>query len=145
MGRDFRPGWTWGLAVFDRRCVADFSASPSTPLSELAKAKEEAEKARAQAEMAKAETEKAKAEAAAAKQENGCTVAGSTGAEATTPDEATRDRLVNLLRSREIFLAGRQADTCSRQVKFKPYPNKIPVYWLSLKALGLTMKDLQIS
>ena len=61
------------------------------------------------------------------------------------PDEAIRKRLVELLRSRKIFGAGRQADTCSRQVKFKPYPNKIPVYWLSLKALGLPMKDLQVS
>ena len=61
------------------------------------------------------------------------------------PDEATRNRLVTLLRSREIFHAGRQTDTNSHQVKFKPHPRKIPAYWLSLKALGLTMKDLQVS
>jgi len=61
------------------------------------------------------------------------------------PDEANRNRLVKLLRSRKIFLVGRQADTCSRQVKFKPYPNKISAYWLSLKALGLTKEDLQVS
>jgi len=60
------------------------------------------------------------------------------------PDEANRNRLVKLLRSCRIFLAGRQADTCSRQVKFKPYPNKISVYWLSLEALGLQGKDLQV-
>jgi hypothetical protein len=61
------------------------------------------------------------------------------------PDEATRNRIVTLLRIREIFFPGRQADTCSRQVKFKPHPNKISAYWLSLKALGLTMKDLRVS
>jgi hypothetical protein len=60
------------------------------------------------------------------------------------PDDATRSRLVKLLRSREIFLTGRQPDTCSRQVKFRPHPNKISVYWLSLKALGLKTSNLQI-
>ena len=60
------------------------------------------------------------------------------------PDEANRNRLVKLLRSCRIFLAGRQADTCSRQVKFKPYRNKISAYWLSLKTLGLQPKDLQV-
>ena len=60
------------------------------------------------------------------------------------PDEATRNRLVNLLRSRQIFGAGRQTDTCSYQVKFNPHPGKISVYWLSLKTLGLTIKDLQV-
>jgi hypothetical protein len=60
------------------------------------------------------------------------------------PDEATRNRLVTLLRNQKMILAGRQSDTCSRQVSLKPYPRKIPVYWLSLKALGLTTKDLQV-
>jgi hypothetical protein len=61
------------------------------------------------------------------------------------PDDAIRNRLVALLRKREMFLAGRQADTCSRQVSFKPYPHKLPVYHLSLKALGLGLKNLQVS
>ena len=60
-------------------------------------------------------------------------------------DEAARNRLVNLLRRHGIFGAGRQADACSYQVKFKPHPDKLSVYWLSLKMLGLTMKDLQVS
>lgn len=60
------------------------------------------------------------------------------------PDDAIRNRLVILLRNRKIFFAGRQVDTCSRQVKFKPHPNKISVYWLSLKALDLKTSNLQI-
>jgi putative DNA primase/helicase len=60
------------------------------------------------------------------------------------PNEATCNRLIKLLRTRKMFLAGRQADTCSRQVKFTPHPQKISVYWLSLKAFGLTKQDLQV-
>ena len=56
------------------------------------------------------------------------------------PDDAIRNRLVTLLRKREMFLAGRQADTCSLQVSFRPYPHKLPVYHLSLKALGLGLR-----
>ncbi len=60
------------------------------------------------------------------------------------PDEAKRNRLVGLLRNRKMILAGRQSDTCSRQVSLKPYPRKIAVYWLLLKMLGLTKKELHV-
>ena len=60
------------------------------------------------------------------------------------PDEATRNRLVTLLRSQEMFLPGRQDDTCSRQVMITPHPHKLSVYWLSLKVFGLTKEDLQV-
>ena len=61
------------------------------------------------------------------------------------PDERTCNRLVMLLRSRKLFFAGRQPDTCSRQVSFMPYPHKLSVYWLSLKGLGLALEDLQVT
>ncbi len=60
------------------------------------------------------------------------------------PDEAKRNRLVSLLRNQKMILAGRQSDTCSRQVSLKPYPRKIAVYWLLLKMLGLTKKELHV-
>jgi hypothetical protein len=60
-------------------------------------------------------------------------------------DAPTRNRLVGLLRKRKILGAGRQADTSARQIKINPYPAKIPCYRVSLKALGLTRKDIQVS
>lgn len=60
------------------------------------------------------------------------------------PDERTRNRLVSLLRNQQMVLAGRQADSSSRQVKVRPCPHKMPVYWLSLRTLGLGLEDLHI-
>ena len=60
-------------------------------------------------------------------------------------DTPTRNRLVGLLRERKIFGAGRQADTSARQIKINPYPTKMPCYRVSLKMLGLTRRDIQVS
>ena len=56
-------------------------------------------------------------------------------------DEPFRNRLITLLRDQGMIFAGRQSDTCARQVSLKPHSHKIPVYWLSLKALGLGLEE----
>jgi hypothetical protein len=60
------------------------------------------------------------------------------------PEKPSRARLVALLRKWKIFSAGRQADTAARQTKISPYPTKIPYYRISLKALGLGLKNLVV-
>jgi putative DNA primase/helicase len=60
-------------------------------------------------------------------------------------DEPFRNRLITLLRDQGMIFAGRQSDTCARQVSLKPHSHKISVYWLSLKALGLGLENLQVS
>jgi hypothetical protein len=61
------------------------------------------------------------------------------------PIGAERTRLISVLRKRNVLLPGRQADTCARQISLKPLSRKIPVYWLSLKALSLTVEDFHVS
>ena len=56
-----------------------------------------------------------------------------------------RNRLMSLLNERNMLLEGRQADTYARQFSPKPLSRKVPVYWLSLKGLGLTLEDLHVS
>jgi putative DNA primase/helicase len=65
--------------------------------------------------------------------------------EAWYPDQALRNRLVNLLRGRNIFRSGRQADTASRQTMIKPYEKRIAHYSLSLAALNLRLNDLRLT
>jgi hypothetical protein len=60
------------------------------------------------------------------------------------PDKPTRDRLVALLRKRKIFGPGRQPDTSVRQTMISPYPTRIPYYRVSLKALGLELRNLKV-
>jgi hypothetical protein len=61
------------------------------------------------------------------------------------PVGAERTRLISILRTRNMLLPGRQADTCARQISLKPLSRKVPVYWLALKRFGLTLEDLQVS
>jgi hypothetical protein len=61
------------------------------------------------------------------------------------PIGADRNRLMSLLKERNMLLEGRQADTYARQLSLKLLSRKLPVYWLSLKGLGLTLEDLHVS
>ena len=61
------------------------------------------------------------------------------------PNGADRNRLMSLLKERKMLLEGRQADTYARQLSLKLLSRKLPVYWLSLKGLGLTLEDLHVS
>jgi putative DNA primase/helicase len=59
------------------------------------------------------------------------------------PDSSIRNRLVRLLRARQMLHAGRQNDALTHLVTAKSHGPRLPCYWLSLKAMGLSRLDLE--
>jgi hypothetical protein len=59
------------------------------------------------------------------------------------PESGTRNRLVGLLRAREMLHPGRQKDALTHLVTAASGGPRRPCYWLSLKAMGLNRLDLE--
>jgi hypothetical protein len=59
------------------------------------------------------------------------------------PESGTRNRLVGLLRAREMLHPGRQKDALTHLVTATSGRPRLPCYWLSLKAMGLNRRDLE--
>jgi hypothetical protein len=59
------------------------------------------------------------------------------------PDSSIRNRLVRLLHARQMLHAGRQNDALTHLVTAKSHGPRLPCYWLSLKAMGLSRLDLE--
>jgi putative DNA primase/helicase len=59
------------------------------------------------------------------------------------PERNIRNRLVGLLRVREMLHAGRQKDALTHLIMATSGGPRRPCYWLSLKAMGLNRRDLE--
>jgi hypothetical protein len=59
------------------------------------------------------------------------------------PEVSTRNRLVRVLLARKLLRRGRQKDAATHLIMITPYPKKIACYWLSLKEIGLEVRDLK--